>query len=251
MGRNIEKKQVLKDDVENNKNLNIGLNLSVEQQDTIYNYIYGIGEEYLKLLKEKNKYRLRKIFKYEIDIDIDNEINKVQIENEIEEKKIELKKYLKTLDEGESIGLIKEMITYLYQSKYNELTYFTIETIVDIFLEKEIKISREEIEKIVDIDESKTEKQKINLAEGLLKLLYVVEDEDEEETKKLGFKYIKDTWFNRYIEYLAIKELKKIRRNIDVQYRKKAIEDLIKTQSEYSNIYEKNGEKIIIRICRI
>ena len=29
MGRNIEKKQVLKDDVENNKNLNIGLNLSV------------------------------------------------------------------------------------------------------------------------------------------------------------------------------------------------------------------------------
>ena len=62
MGRNIEKKQVLKDDVENNKNLNIGLNLSVEQQDTIYNYIYGIGEEYLKLLKEKNKYRLRKIF---------------------------------------------------------------------------------------------------------------------------------------------------------------------------------------------
>ena len=43
----------------------------------------------------------------------------------------------------------------------------------------------------------------------------------------------------------------KIRRNIDVQYRKKAIEDLIKTQSEYSNIYEKNGEKIIIRICRI
>ena len=50
MGRNIEKKQVLKDDVENNKNLNIGLNLSVEQQDKIYNYIYGIGEEYLKIL---------------------------------------------------------------------------------------------------------------------------------------------------------------------------------------------------------
>ena len=86
MERDIEKKQVLKDDVKNNKDLNIGLNLSVEQQDTIYNYIYGIGEEYLKLLKEKNKYRLRKIFKYEIDIDIDNEINKVQIENEIEEK---------------------------------------------------------------------------------------------------------------------------------------------------------------------
>ena len=147
--------------------------------------------------------------------------------------------------------LIKELIDPLYRSEYNELTYFTIESIVDIFLEREIKISREEIEKIVDIDESKTEKQKINLAEGLLKLLYVVEDEDEEETKKLGFKYIKDTWFNRYIEYLAIKELKKIRRNIDVQYRKKAIEDLIKTQSEYSNIYEKNGEKIIIRICRI
>ena len=35
MGRNIEKKQVLKDNVENNKNLNIGLNLSIEQQDTI------------------------------------------------------------------------------------------------------------------------------------------------------------------------------------------------------------------------
>ena len=174
MERNIEKKQVLKDNVKNNKNLNIGLNLSIEQQDTIYNYIYGIGEEYLKLLKEKNKYRLRKIFKYEIDIDIDNEINKVQIENEIEEKKIELKKYLKTLDEGESIGLIKEMITYLYQSKYNELTYFTIETIVDIFLEKEIKISREEIENIVSINEEKTEKEKLNLAEGLLKLLYII-----------------------------------------------------------------------------
>ena len=74
MERNIEKKQVLKDNVKNNKNLNIGLNLSIEQQDKIYNYIYGIGEEYLKLLKEKNKYRLRKIFKSEIDIDLDNVI---------------------------------------------------------------------------------------------------------------------------------------------------------------------------------
>ena len=246
MGRNIEKKQVLKDDVENNKNLNIGLNLSVEQQDTIYNYIYGIGEEYLKLLKEKNKYRLRKIFKYEIDIDIDNEINKVQIENEIEEKKIELKKYLKTLDEGESIGLIKEMIAYLYQSKYNELTYFTIETIVDIFLEKEIKISREEIENIVSINEEKTEKEKLNLAEGLLKLLYITEDESEEEKKKLGYKYIKNTWFNRYLEYLAIKELKKIRNNIDIQYRKQAVEEILKSNSEYTKIYDLNGEQIII-----
>ena len=246
MERNIEKKQVLKDNVKNNKNLNIGLNLSIEQQDKIYNYIYGIGEEYLKLLKEKNKYRLRKIFKYEIDIDIDNEINKVQIENEIEEKRIELKKYLKILDEREIIGLIKEVITYLYQSKYNELTYFTIETIVDIFLEKEIKISREEIENIVSINEEKTEKEKLNLAEGLLKLLYITEDESEEEKKKLGYKYIKNTWFNRYLEYLAIKELKKIRNNIDIQYRKQAVEEILKSDSKYTKIYDLNGEQIII-----
>ena len=225
--------------------------LNLEEQDKVYRYIYGIGDQYLKLLKEKNKYRLKKIFKYDIDLDINFEINRVKLEDQIEEKRIELKEYLKELNYKESMMLIKELIDPLYRSEYNELTYFTIESIVDIFLEREIKISREEIEKIVDIDESKTEKQKINLAEGLLKLLYIVEDEDEEETKKLGFKYIKDTWFNRYIEYLAIKELKKIRRNIDVQYRKKAIEDLIKTQSEYSNIYEKDGEKIIIRICRI
>ena len=246
MGRNIEKKQVLKEDVENNKNLNIGLNLSVEQQDTIYNYIYGIGEEYLKLLKERNKYRLRKIFKYEIDIDVENEINKVQLENHIEEKKEELKKNLMTFNQEENMGLIKEMIGYLYQSQYNELTYFTIETIVDIFLEKEIKIPRKDIEDIVSINEEKTEKEKINLAEGLLKLLYVTEDETEEEKKKLGFKYIKNTWFNRYLEYLAIKELKNIRNDIDLQYRKQAVDEIIASNSEYTKIYDLNGEKIVI-----
>ncbi len=73
----------------------------------------------------------------EVAYGIRKSTDKEEIENEIEEKKIELKKYLKTLDERESIGLIKEMITYLYQSKYNELTYFTIETIVDIFLEND------------------------------------------------------------------------------------------------------------------
>ena len=145
MERNIEKKQVLKDNVKNNKNLNIGLNLSIEQQDKIYNYIYGIGEEYLKLLKEKNKYRLKKIFKYDIDLDINFEINRVKLEDQIEEKRIELKEYLKKLNYKESIMLIKEMIEPLYRSEYNELTYFTIESIVDIFLEREIKISREEI----------------------------------------------------------------------------------------------------------
>ena len=138
------------------------------------------------------------------------------------------------------------MITYLYQSKYNELTYFTIETIVDIFLEKEIKISREEIENIVSINEEKTEKEKLNLAEGLLKLLYITEDESEEEKKKLGYKYIKNTWFNRYLEYLAIKELKKIRNNIDIQYRKQAVEEILKSNSEYTKIYDLNGEQIII-----
>ncbi|MBF0990254.1 MAG: hypothetical protein HXK70_05860 [Clostridiales bacterium] len=240
MEKDIEKKEVVKEKVEKD------FTLTLEQQDKIYKYIYGIGEEYLKLLKEKNKYRLRKIFKYEIDIDIDNEINKVQIENDIEEKKIELKKYLKTLNTEESLGVIKEMIGYLYQSRYNELTYFTIETIVDIFLEKEIKISRENIENIVSINEEKPEKEKINLAEGLLKLLYVTEDESEEEKKKLGHKYIKNTWFNRYLEYLAIKELKKIRNNIDIQYRRQAVEEIIQSNSEYNKIYDLNGEQIII-----
>ena len=213
MEKDIEKKEVVKEKVKKD------FTLTVEQQDKIYKYIYGIGEEYLKLLKEKNKYRLRKIFKYEIDIDIDNEINKVQIENDIEEKKIELKKYLKTLNTEESLGIIKEMIGYLYQSRYNELTYFTIETIVDIFLEKEIKISREKIENIVSINEEK---------------------------KKLGHKYIKNTWFNRYLEYLAIKELKKIRNNIDIQYRRQAVEEIIQSNSEYNKIYDLNGEQIII-----
>jgi len=86
MEKDIEKKEVVKEKVKKD------FTLTLEQQDKIYKYIYGIGEEYLKLLKEKNKYRLRKIFKYEIDIDIDNEINKVQIENDIEEKKIEADK---------------------------------------------------------------------------------------------------------------------------------------------------------------
>ena len=197
-------------------------------------------------MKERNKYRLRKIFKYEIDIDVENEINKVQLENHIEEKKEELKKNLMTLNQEENMGLIKEMIGCLYQSQYNELTYFTIETIVDIFLEKEIKIPRKDIEDIVSINEEKTEKEKINLAEGLLKLLYVTEDETEEEKKKLGFKYIKNTWFNRYLEYLAIKELKNIRNDIDLQYRKQAVDEIIASNSEYTKIYDLNGEKIVI-----
>lgn len=241
MGKDIEKEEVLKEEKEEKK-----VKLTLEQHDKIYNYIYGIGEEYLKLLKERNKYRLRKIFKYEIDIDVENEINKVQLENNIEEKKEELKKYLMTLNQEENMGLIKEMIGYLYQSQYNELTYFTIETIVDIFLEKEIKIPRKDIENIVSINEEKTEKEKINLAEGLLKLLYVTEDETEEEKKKLGFKYIKNTWFNRYLEYLAIKELKNIRNDIDLQYRKQAVDEIIASNSEYTKIYDLNGEKIVI-----
>ena len=241
MGKDIEKEEVLKEEKQEQK-----VKLTLEQHDKIYNYIYGIGEEYLKLLKERNKYRLRKIFKYEIDIDVENEINKVQLENNIEEKKEELKKNLMTLNQEENMGLIKEMIGYLYQSQYNELTYFTIETIVDIFLEKEIKIPRKDIEDIVSINEEKTEKEKINLAEGLLKLLYVTEDETEEEKKKLGFKYIKNTWFNRYLEYLAIKELKNIRNNIDLQYRKQAVDEIIASNSEYTKIYDLNGEKIVI-----
>ena len=241
MGKDIEKEEVLKEEKQEKK-----VKLTLEQHDKIYNYIYGIGEEYLKLLKERNKYRLRKIFKYEIDIDVENEINKVQLENNIEEKKEELKKYLMTLNQEENMGLIKEMIGYLYQSQYNELTYFTIETIVDIFLEKEIKIPRKDIEDIVSINEEKTEKEKINLAEGLLKLLYVTEDETEEEKKKLGFKYIKNTWFNRYLEYLAIKELKNIRNDIDLQYRKQAVDEIIASNSEYTKIYDLNGEKIVI-----
>ena len=241
MGKDIEKKEVLKEEKQEQK-----VKLTLEQHDKIYNYIYGIGEEYLKLLKERNKYRLRKIFKYEIDIDVENEINKVQLENHIEEKKEELKKNLMTFNQEENMGLIKEMIGYLYQSQYNELTYFTIETIVDIFLEKEIKIPRKDIEDIVSINEEKTEKEKINLAEGLLKLLYVTEDETEEEKKKLGFKYIKNTWFNRYLEYLAIKELKNIRNDIDLQYRKQAVDEIIASNSEYTKIYDLNGEKIVI-----
>ena len=241
MGKDIEKKEVLKEEKQEQK-----VKLTLEQHDKIYNYIYGIGEEYLKLLKERNKYRLRKIFKYEIDIDVENEINKVQLENNIEEKKEELKKNLMTFNQEENMGLIKEMIGYLYQSQYNELTYFTIETIVDIFLEKEIKIPRKDIEDIVSINEEKTEKEKINLAEGLLKLLYVTEDETEEEKKKLGFKYIKNTWFNRYLEYLAIKELKNIRNDIDLQYRKQAVDEIIASNSEYTKIYDLNGEKIVI-----
>ena len=241
MGKDIEKEEVLKEEKQEQK-----VKLTLEQHDKIYNYIYGIGEEYLKLLKERNKYRLRKIFKYEIDIDVENEINKVQLENHIEEKKEELKKNLMTFNQEENMGLIKEMIGYLYQSQYNELTYFTIETIVDIFLEKEIKIPRKDIEDIVSINEEKTEKEKINLAEGLLKLLYVTEDETEEEKKKLGFKYIKNTWFNRYLEYLAIKELKNIRNNIDLQYRKQAVDEIIASNSEYTKIYDLNGEKIVI-----
>ena len=241
MGKDIEKEEVLKEEKQEQK-----VKLTLEQHDKIYNYIYGIGEEYLKLLKERNKYRLRKIFKYEIDIDVENEINKVQLENNIEEKKEELKKNLMTFNQEENMGLIKEMIGYLYQSQYNELTYFTIETIVDIFLEKEIKIPRKDIEDIVSINEEKTEKEKINLAEGLLKLLYVTEDETEEEKKKLGFKYIKNTWFNRYLEYLAIKELKNIRNNIDLQYRKQAVDEIIASNSEYTKIYDLNGEKIVI-----
>ncbi len=241
MGKDIEKKEVLKEEKQEQK-----VKLTLEQHDKIYNYIYGIGEEYLKLLKERNKYRLRKIFKYEIDIDVENEINKVQLENNIEEKKEELKKNLMTFNQEENMGLIKEMIGYLYQSQYNELTYFTIETIADIFLEKEIKIPRKDIEDIVSINEEKTEKEKINLAEGLLKLLYVTEDETEEEKKKLGFKYIKNTWFNRYLEYLAIKELKNIRNNIDLQYRKQAVDEIIASNSEYTKIYDLNGEKIVI-----
>lgn len=241
MGKDIEKEEVLKEEKQEQK-----VKLTLEQHDKIYNYIYGIGEEYLKLLKERNKYRLRKIFKYEIDIDVENEINKVQLENNIEEKKEELKKNLMTFNQEENMGLIKEMIGYLYQSQYNELTYFTIETIVDIFLEKEIKIPRKDIEDIVSINEEKTEKEKINLAEGLLKLLYVTEDETEEEKKKLGFKYIKNTWFNRYLEYLAIKELKNIRNDIDIQYRKQAVDEIIASNSEYTKIYDLNGEKIVI-----
>ena len=241
MGKDIEKKEVLKEEKQEQK-----VKLTLEQHDKIYNYIYGIGEEYLKLLKERNKYRLRKIFKYEIDIDVENEINKVQLENNIEEKKEELKKNLMTFNQEENMGLIKEMIGYLYQSQYNELTYFTIETIADIFLEKEIKIPRKDIEDIVSINEEKTEKEKINLAEGLLKLLYVTEDETEEEKKKLGFKYIKNTWFNRYLEYLAIKELKNIRNDIDLQYRKQAVDEIIASNSEYTKIYDLNGEKIVI-----
>lgn len=241
MGKDIEKEEVLKEEKQEQK-----VKLTLEQHDKIYNYIYGIGEEYLKLLKERNKHRLRKIFKYEIDIDVENEINKVQLENHIEEKKEELKKYLMSLSQEENMGLIKEMIGYLYQSQYNELTYFTIETIVDIFLEKEIKIPRKDIEDIVSINEEKTEKEKINLAEGLLKLLYVTEDETEEEKKKLGFKYIKNTWFNRYLEYLAIKELKNIRNDIDLQYRKQAVDEIIASNSEYTKIYDLNGEKIVI-----
>ena len=241
MGKDIEKKEVLKEEKQEQK-----VKLTLEQHDKIYNYIYGIGEEYLKLLKERNKYRLRKIFKYEIDIDVENEINKVQLENNIEEKKEELKKNLMTFNQEENMGLIKEMIGYLYQSQYNELTYFTIETIVDIFLEKEIKIPRKDIENIVSINEEKTEKEKINLAEGLLKLLYVTEEETEEEKKKLGFKYIKNTWFNRYLEYLAIKELKNIRNDIDLQYRKQAVDEIIASNSEYTKIYDLNGEKIVI-----
>lgn len=241
MGKDIEKEEVLKEEKQEQK-----VKLTLEQHDKIYNYIYGIGEEYLKLLKERNKYRLRKIFKYEIDIDVENEINKVQLENHIEEKKEELKKNLMTFNQEENMGLIKEMIGYLYQSQYNELTYFTIETIVDIFLEKEIKIPRKDIEDIVSINEEKTEKEKINLAEGLLKLLYVTEDETEEEKKKLGFKYIKNTWFNRYLEYLAIKELKNIRNDIDLQYRKQAVDEIIASNSEYTKIYDLNGEKIAI-----
>ena len=241
MGKDIEKKEVLKEEKQEQK-----VKLTLEQHDKIYNYIYGIGEEYLKLLKERNKYRLRKIFKYEIDIDVENEINKVQLENHIEEKKEELKKNLMTFNQEENMGLIKEMIGYLYQSQYNELTYFTIETIVDIFLEKEIKIPRKDIENIVSINEEKTEKEKINLAEGLLKLLYVTEEETEEEKKKLGFKYIKNTWFNRYLEYLAIKELKNIRNDIDLQYRKQAVDEIIASNSEYTKIYDLNGEKIVI-----
>ena len=151
-----------------------------------------------------------------------------------------------TFNQEENMGLIKEMIGYLYQSQYNELTYFTIETIADIFLEKEIKIPRKDIEDIVSINEEKTEKEKINLAEGLLKLLYVTEDETEEEKKKLGFKYIKNTWFNRYLEYLAIKELKNIRNDIDLQYRKQAVDEIIASNSEYTKIYDLNGEKIVI-----
>ena len=241
MGKDIEKEEVLKEEKQEQK-----VKLTLEQHDKIYNYIYGIGEEYLKLLKERNKYRLRKIFKYEIDIDVENEINKVQLENHIEEKKEELKKNLMTFNQEENMGLIKEMIGYLYQSQYNELTYFTIETIADIFLEKEIKIPRKDIEDIVSINEEKTEKEKINLAEGLLKLLYVTEDETEEEKKKLGFKYIKNTWFNRYLEYLAIKELKNIRNDIDLQYRKQAVDEIIASNSEYTKIYDLNGEKIVI-----
>ena len=161
-------------------------------------------------------------------------------------EKEELKKNLMTFNQEENMGLIKEMIGYLYQSQYNELTYFTIETIADIFLEKEIKIPRKDIEDIVSINEEKTEKEKINLAEGLLKLLYVTEDETEEEKKKLGFKYIKNTWFNRYLEYLAIKELKNIRNDIDLQYRKQAVDEIIASNSEYTKIYDLNGEKIVI-----
>ena len=241
MGKDIEKEEVLKEEKQEQK-----VKLTLEQHDKIYNYIYGIGEEYLKLLKERNKYRLRKIFKYEIDIDVENEINKVQLENNIEEKKVELKKYLMSLSQEENMGIIREMIGYLYQSQYNELTYFTIETIVDIFLDQEIKIPRNQIENIVSINEEKTEKEKINLAEGLLKLLYVTEDETEEEKKKLGFKYIKNTWFNRYLEYLAIKELKNIRNDIDLQYRKQAVDEIIASNSEYTKIYDLNGEKIVI-----
>ena len=224
MGKDIEKEEVLKEEIIQEK-IKAKVKLNLEQQDKIYNYIYGMGEEYLKLLKERNKYRLRKIFKYEIDIDVENEINKVQLENNIEEKKVELKKYLMSLSQEENMGIIREMIGYLYQSQYNELTYFTIETIVDIFLDQEIKIPRNQIENIVNINEEKTEKEKINLAEGLLKLLYITEDETEEEKKKLGYKYIKNTWFNRYLEYLAIKELKNIRNNIDLQYRRQAVEE--------------------------
>ena len=140
--------------------------LNLEEQDKVYRYVYGIGDQYLKLLKEKNKYRLKKIFKYDIDIDINFEINRVKLEDQIEEKRIELKEYLKKLNYKESIMLIKEMIEPLYRSEYNELTYFTIESIVDIFLEREIKISREEIENIVSINEEKTEKEKFD--DGLI-----------------------------------------------------------------------------------
>ena len=45
MGKDIEKKEVLKEEKQEQK-----VKLTLEQHDKIYNYIYGIGEEYLKLM---------------------------------------------------------------------------------------------------------------------------------------------------------------------------------------------------------